>query len=217
MQLHEKRQDPSMRKLVEGTILGIIAMLLLFYLYFSGQLIEAPLRILLFIPDQFGLIQKVTPDNTLVFEAPGNYVIRNMYAGEYLIFYEGPAPFPGIRLNDATTGDRIGFKNDDTPPPVKFESELNGFVQSLYRFRIDQNGDYFVHIKTSNGIIRIVPHITPHNNRIILGTLAIEFVLALAIWVGNRRIFKARLKKEFGNRWGQFDEWLEDRQKDRTS
>lgn len=211
--MNEKRQPVSFLKLFTGTVMGIVGYVVVFaaliYIGLTGSFVRA----VLFIPDLLGLVQHVTPENTLDFSGPGTYTIHNLKEGDYLIYVNQSPYRPRVTLTSLATGEtisapdfRVEGNERETPLAVTNQYQL------ALEFSISAAGDYEITIANFPGALRITPNVSKNVNTVFVLGLIIQPLLLYSLF---RTIYRWRNREKiaaaqnFRDRRGEkFDEWV---------
>ena len=179
--MFDKRVEPEIKKLVTGIAIGIWAMLILGYALFETLEIELPGRILLFIPEQLGFFQKYNPHLNHVLEVDNEGVILQLRAGDYLMYPGWFVLDPAFRITEMVDGESVIITRGFNLPRIPYDDAPDFLKRGYYTFSIARDGEYLFSVSHGSGSLTIIPDIFRQNDRIVMWTLFVEFLIIVII------------------------------------
>lgn len=206
--MNEKRQPVSIRKLLIGTLLGILGAGVLIM---SVAMLDSFVQVVLFVPDLLGLVKHVTPENTYEYSEPGTYIINNLAKGDYLVYVNQFSTLPHVTLTSLTTGQTI-VAQEFLVEGKRLKHHYSQPYHLVREFTVSASGNYEITVANFSDSLRITPDISKN--------MAIVFVLGLIsqswlIYYFYRTIYRwlnrekiAAAQKFRDTRGEKFDEWF---------
>lgn len=215
--MSERRQSPALWSCGTGTAIGIgIVFFVSLVFLFAGQLLGVVFDVVLFLPDQLGVIERVKRSEIIEMDIPGELTVDLARGGTYKIIADQQLPRNyQIAITSLATNEAITVQ----PVPVDPLNPVEQTFYTLYKFQVEQPGRYNVSVhNVEQNTWTIVPDIPPNSDVVLLLSILLQGVAVLIIGrfvylgLNKSRIQAERAVKQA--KLARLDEWLDSQERE---